>query len=111
MERVFSGNRAGLTTRVRVMHFVQIYLDALGRVTHLVTQNEVCSVISVRIRDERDEGLHRCTMWKAHQALFNGTVEPMCPLTFPSDELDSAGLNLTCAAEMEVICTSAQIVK
>ena len=29
--------------------------------------------------------LYRCTAWKAHQGLFNGTVEQLCPITFLSE--------------------------
>ena len=29
--------------------------------------------------------LYRCTTWKAHQELFNGTVEHLCPTTLWSE--------------------------
>ena len=29
----------------------------------------------------------RCTMWKAHQRLFNDTVEQLCPITDVSENV------------------------
>ena len=60
---------------------------------------KVVSVLCVRISDGREDAVS--ATWKAHQCLFNGTVERLCPIILseinePQSELSSAA-EATCS--------------
>ena len=38
----------------------------------------------------------RCTMWKAHLGLFNGTVEQLCSITFRAAEIKMSACQCEC---------------
>ena len=69
---------------------------------HLFRSEKVCNVLYVCESEvsEMKVCLHRCTMRKAHQELFNGTVEQLCPVIFLSE-------NTELTSEFAVWCFSA----
>ena len=110
-----SGTTARSTTCVRVMHLPRYVLThnsgsnlLHNSVVHLFAFREVC-VMSFVCESEKSEMkvcLHRCTLWKAHQGIFNDTVEQLSETTKPKVmfELKKS------AAERRQECVPAQCV-
>ena len=81
----------------------QIMCNALrNSVVHPLSESKgyVMSFVCEAEKSKKKVCLYRCTMWKAHQGLFNGTVEQLGPITF---RLTNLSQQLCCGEKTEFV--------
>ena len=75
-------------------------------------EKSVMSIVCESEVSETKACLYRCTMWKAHQELFNGTVHQLCPISFLSEITDrTSELQIECGGDETEIYASAHHMK